>query len=355
MKNASPFSLVVASRALAVASLLALAACQSAPSDLNMPPVQQDPLVIPSGFPKPVIPATNPLTPDKVELGRYLFYESKLSGDNTKSCSSCHAASTSFSDQGKATSIGIRSGRGSRNAPALMNLAYDTVAFFWDGRAATLEAQATAPITNPIELGSDTNSVIQKLSVSPLYKMMFANAFGDSKITMDRIGKALSSFERTMISGGSDYDRFMAGDSSALSAAAQRGMQTFQSKEVNCVGCHKGVNFTDNQFHSTGLETFYEDQGREMVTQDPRDNGKFRTPSLRNIALTAPYMHNGSFTSLQAVLDHYNEGGKHNSTQDSLIHELHLNQSQMDDLIAFLRSLSDKSFTQRSDFKSPFN
>jgi cytochrome c peroxidase len=342
-------------RAFALVSLVCLASCQPASSDLNMPQPAANPLVVPPGFPKPTIPTNNPITTEKVLLGRYLFYEKMLSVDNSKSCGSCHAASASFADMSRgATSDGVHFARGSRNAPALMNVAYNKV-FFWDGRAQSLEEQATKPITNPIELASDSNAVVAKLGATALYRQMFTNAFGDNTVTMDRIGKAIATFERTLLSGGSAYDRYMAGDKSALSTSAENGYKLFNSKEVNCVGCHKDQNFTDDSYHSTGLETFYEDEGREDVTQDPRDNGKFHTPSLRNIVLTGPYMHNGSMRTLDEVLQHYNEGGKHNSTQDSLIHELRLTTSQKNDLIAFLSSLTDSSFIHRADFRDPHN
>ncbi len=332
---------------------LVLASCQPSPNtDINMPQVPQDPLVVPAGFPKPPVPANNPVTPVKVALGRSLFYATQLSRDGQHSCASCHQLSASFSDFGNAVSKGVFNETGTRNAPALMNVAYDTN-FFWDGRATTLEAQASKPILNPVELGSDSNTVIANLSNSAYYRELFADAFGDQTITMPRIAQALATFERTLISGSSAYDQFKLGDSSALSPAAQRGLQLFTSKNVNCVACHSGINFTDNAYHSTGLDFQYEDEGREDVTGSPNDNGKFRTPSLRNIALTSPYMHDGRFTTLQQVLDHYNEGGKHNSTQDTLIHALQLTQPQMDDLIAFLQSLTDRSFVTRQDFTDP--
>ncbi len=340
---------------LSVISVLTLASCQVSQTELNMPPLSQaDPMVIPAGFPKPAIPTNNPVTPAKVELGRQLFYEVQLSRDNSKSCASCHSEAASFSDAGNTVSMGVFNQRGSRNAPALVNLAYDTT-FFWDGRASTLEDQAVLPILNPVELSSDSISVVAKLSSNTFYKALFGQAFGDEQITMQRIGMALASFERTMISGSSDYDRFMAGDSSALSKSALHGMQLFNSKQVNCVGCHSGVNFTDNNYHSTGLAQFYEDQGRQDVTRNPQDNGKFRTPSLRNVGLTAPYMHDGSFATLDTVLGHYREGGKHNQTQDQLIQRLNISDQDVKDIIAFLNSLTDKNFTQRKEFSKPAN
>ncbi len=332
-----------------------LAACQSTTTDLNMPPLQPDPLSIPADFPKPVIPASNPLTPAKVALGRQLFYEAQLSRDNSVSCASCHSLAAGFSDPGKAVSFGVGKSQGSRNAPALMNLAYDTT-FFWDGRSPTLEAQALGPILNPIELANDSATVVARLSASAFYSKLFAQAFDDGKITFNRIGQAIATFERTLISGGSDFDRFNRGDLSALTDAAQRGLKLFNDTSktgASCVGCHKGVNFSDNSYRSTGLDFNYADRGRAGITGSSNDVGKFKVPSLRNIALTAPYMHDGRFTDLKAVLQHYNEGGKHNSTQDPLIHTLKLTDSQIADIIEFLNSLTDNSFTSNKAFANP--
>ena len=342
---------------------LVLAACQQQSStDMNMPQLPQNSLVVPAGFPQPVIPVDNPITPAKVALGRDLFYETQLSVNNSKACASCHSVSESFSDQGNATSMGATDERGSRNAPGLMNVAYDTT-FFWDGRAHSLEMQAGMPILNPIELGnSDSNAVVANLNKIPYYRELFAEAFGDassnstaSQISFQRIRYALATFERTLISGNSDYDRFVSGDSSALSASAQRGMALFNSTETNCSQCHSGVSFTDNAYHSTGLSVIYADDGREDFTDNPGDNGKFRTPSLRNVALTMPYEHDGSMTTLQQVVEHYINGGQHNSTQDPLIKPLDfpVGSQQETDIINFLNSLTDKSFTQRADFMNP--
>jgi cytochrome c peroxidase len=344
--------------ALIASMALLLAACQQdSTTALNMPQVQQNPLVIPAGFPQPVVPADNPITPAKVELGRDLFYDTRLSYNNTKACASCHSVTASFSDSCKFVSIGADGQQGSRNAPGLMNVAYDTT-FFWDGRASSLEIQAGGPIINPEELGNDSVAVVATLSKSTFYQALFAEAFGEnsparSQITFERIRKALATFERTLISGSSPYDRFVQGDSSALSASAQRGMALFNSSTTNCSRCHSGFNFTDNNYHSTGIAVFYADEGREDVTNNSGDNGKFRTPSLRNVGLTMPYEHDGSFTTLLQVVDHYNKGGMHNSTQDSLIKVMNLTSAQENDIIAFLNSLTDYSFTERTEFKNP--
>jgi cytochrome c peroxidase len=203
-------------------------------------------------------------------------------------------------------------------------------------------------------MGSDSVTLVATLNNIPNYQEMFAEAFGGTNpITFTHIEQALATFERTLISGESPYDRFMQGDSTALSASAKNGLALFNSSKTNCSKCHSGINFTDNAYHSTGLYVIYPDIGREDVTHNPADNGKFRTPSLRNVALTPPYMHDGSFSTFLAVINNYNVGGRQNATQDSLIHPLYLTPSDFNDLIAFLNSLTDTSFTQRPDFQKP--
>ncbi|HEY3874542.1 MAG TPA: cytochrome c peroxidase [Candidatus Kapabacteria bacterium] len=336
-----------------VSLTIVLAACEKSTTDLNMPQLEQNPMVVPAGFPMPVVPSDNPITPAKASLGRSLFYDKSLSSSGSVSCANCHSVSNGFSDT-SAVSMGVRQ-EGSRNALPLINVAYDTT-FFWDGRAHSLEAQAGMPIMNPLEMANDSATVVNTLNQSPFYRSMFASAFGDNSavgnsITFTRVEQALATFERTFISGNSAYDRFIAGDSSALNASQLRGFALF--KQDSCASCHSGVNFSDNSYHSTGLTPFYSDEGREDVSNSSQDNGKFRTPTLRNIALTAPYEHDGSMKTLLQVVDHYNNGGEHNSTQDPRIKDLNLTQSQEQDLISFLNSLTDYQFVNRSDFKNP--
>jgi cytochrome c peroxidase len=338
---------------------VAFSACQTN-SDLNMPQTSKsDPLVVPTGFKRPPIPADNPLTAEKVALGRQLFYEVKLSKDNSLSCAGCHSASASFSDVGKATSQGVFQQTGTRNAPSLVNIAYDT-AFFWDGRAHSLEQQATMPITNPIEMGSvgvDSIKVLTKLSQDPYYVRLFQNAFGDTKITFDRIGKAIASFERTLLSGNSAYDRMKnQHDTTAMSASALRGMKLFFDKNsANCSGCHTGDNFTDNGFYATGIaqDNYNSDPGRAMVTKQDTDMGRFKTPTLRNVAISGPYLANGSIATLYDMVKHYNDGGLQTRNKDPRIKPLNLTDDQMNDIVAFLNSLTDVSFTKRADFQRP--
>jgi cytochrome c peroxidase len=317
-------------------------------------------LIIPAGFPMVQTPADNPYSDSKSILGRYLFYEKKLSADNTKACVDCHKQANAFCDFGNPVSIGISvigrgrdsGGFGSRNAPGLTNVAYNA-AYFWDGRASSLEQQALLPITNPIELGNTLPVVVQRLSADVKYQDLFKAAFGDSKVDSIRIGMALATFERTLLSGNSAFDAYNRGDPSALSASAIRGLALFNSAQTNCSRCHSGFNFEDSSFHSTGLEKSYSDSGRFLITKQQGQVGSFKTPSLRNVALTSPYEHDGRFSTLEQVMDHYNQGGQHNSDQDSLIKPLNLSNKQIEDIIAFLNSLTDEQFVANAAFKDP--
>ncbi len=299
-----------------------------------------------------MIPADNAITPAKVELGRYLFYSTELSSDGKHSCSSCHSPSAWFCDPGNHWSFGVGGQHGERNAPALINLAWDT-AFFWDGRANSLEAQVLVPLYNSVEMDDDSVRIAGTLSNDGLWPGLFERSFGDTSITMTRISQAIASFERTLTSGWSAYDRFAQGDTGAISDAAKRGLALFDGS-ANCSRCHSGYNFTDNGYHSTGLDFQYADAGRGYITGNATEMDAFKTPSLRNVALTAPYLHDGRFNTLLQVLEGYNKGGMHNPTQDTLIHPLHFSMQQMEDLVAFLDCLTDSSFVTRTSFSNPF-
>ena len=342
---------------LSAVPVMLLASCQtnSSPSAYNLPQSAGNPLVIPVGFPKPVIPADNPITFDKVALGRQLFYDARLSKDNSVSCSSCHSQASGFSDVGHAVSTGVGGRTGTRNAPSLVNLAYDTT-FFWDGRAKTLEQQAVGPILNPIEMGNDSNTVVKTLSNNAYYLSLFSKAFGDSKITMTRVAQAIASFERTLVSGNSPYDQYMRGDVSAMSQSAIRGMQLFMdTNATDCSGCHSGVNLSDGGYYSTGFQPAYYsgDQGLAALTGRQTDQGKFKTPSLRNVQLSAPYAVNGGTATLLQMVQHYNAGGVSGSNADSRIRPLNLSEGQMNDLVAFLQSLTDQDFIRNPNYGKP--
>jgi cytochrome c peroxidase len=241
---------------------------------------------------------------------------------------------------------------GTRNAPGLANVAYNT-SYFWDGRAATLEQQALMPIQNPAELANTLPVVVQTLARDTMYQRLFTAAFGDPMVDTIRLAQAIATFERTLISGYSAYDDYNRGNKTALSTSAIHGLTLFMSDSTNCSKCHSGFNFTDNKFHSTGLDQSYSDLGRILITNQDQDNGSFKTPSLRNVALTSPYEHDGRFTVLEQVIEHYNTGGMHNKAQDTLIKPLNLNNDQVEALVAFLESLTDKGFVTNSAFSAP--
>ncbi len=304
-----------------------------------------------ANFPAMQIPAANPQTPEKIELGRKLFYNKRLSADGTVSCSSCHLQKFAFSDAGKPVSTGLRAQKGARNAPSLGNIGYRK-SFFWEGGSKSLELQAVGPITAHDEMGMEPEALMQKLSGVPEYAKDFKLVFSDG-VTMLNITRALSSFERTLVTDSSPFDRYRAGDESALSPAALRGMDLFFGEKGDCFHCHGGFNFTDEDTHNTGVSLEYKDAGLARVTKDPDDVGKFKTPSLRNVALSAPYMHDGSMKTLQEVLNHYNRGGQPHANADILMRPLGLTKAEMNDLIAFLSSLSDTKFTTDPRFGPP--
>jgi len=321
-------------------------------SAVDDPKTEPDRPTPPRGFPPLPYPDDNPPTAAKIGLGRRLFYDSALSRDRTVSCATCHKQNGSFCDPGRSFTFGIDGHSTARNSPSLANVAYN-LSYFADGNAPTLEAQAIAPILNPLEMDMDTNRLTERLAASAAYPELFRKAFGDSAIRIRRVTQAIASFERSLLSGDSPQDRFLAGDGNALSEAAKRGSALFSGSKAGCVQCHGGFNFTDNGFHNTGLDSLDLDPGRNAVTGLPADSGKFKTPSLRNIALTPPYMHDGRFNSLREVMVHYNKGGVYNPNRDPLIKPLGLDEGEIGDLIAFLESLSDTAFAVNPDFSDP--
>lgn len=288
-----------------------------------------------------VIPADNPLTNEKVELGRLLVFDKRLSQDNTIACMSCHLAKFAFTD-GKPVATGIRGQKGGRSAPASINRVFSS-AQFWDGRAATLEAQSIGPFTNPIEHGFPNYDVMMaKMMKIAGYRKLFKQAFGDDNITIENVGKAIASFQRTNLSGNSPADRFDQGqEAGAISAEAQHGLILFREK-ARCTKCHSGFNFTDEKFHNAGIgwDDNKVDLGRYMVTKTPEDIGAFKTPTLREIARSAPYMHDGRFKTLEEVVNFYNQGGIKNPHQDPLVIPLDLTDQEKRDLVAFLHTLN---------------
>lgn len=294
---------------------------------------------VPEGLPPLFWPAENPYSAAKAELGRYLYFDRRLSADASVSCASCHDPQHGFTD-GAPQSTGIRGQKGTRSAPTILNRAY-SLAQFWDGRAATLEAQAKEPMVNPIEMGNTHQAVVATLSAIAGYRAMFARAFGSEVIDIDRVAMAIACFERTVLSGDSPYDRYKRGVPTALSLEQIRGMAIFFDK-ASCDRCHQGSNFTSNAYANEGIgsDKADPDAGRYTVTHDPRDWGAFKIPTLREIEHTAPYMHDGSLKTLEDVVEFYNKGGTPNENLDPNIRPLHLTDQQKEDLVAFLKSLS---------------
>ncbi|HET7209274.1 MAG TPA: cytochrome c peroxidase [Terriglobales bacterium] len=302
----------------------------------------------PLGLPPVPVPADNPPTAETIALGHRLYYDPLLSVDNTVSCASCHHPDFGFSD-GKPVSNGVNGKTGTRNSPTVFNSAY-FVTQFWDGRAPSLEVQAEGPVQNPVEMAHTLKGVEQKLMANPSYRDQFAKAFGSGAITYEMVEKAIASFERTVVSGNSPFDRWkFRGEEKAVSDSVKRGFVVFTSAEKgNCAACHTvGKDyalFTDNKFHNVGVGVKNEqatDAGRFAVTNNPVDKGAFKTPSLRNVALTAPYMHDGSLKTLKEVVDFYIGGANSNPNLDKNIRALDfLSGQERADLLAFLESLT---------------
>jgi cytochrome c peroxidase len=298
---------------------------------------------VPKGLDPPPIPADNPMTAAKVELGKQLYFDKRLSVDNTVSCASCHDPEKGWSNS-DTFATGIKGQRGGRSAPTVINSAYHPLQF-WDGRAAQLEGQALGPIQNPIEMGHTMDACIECLNGIPGYKKQFKEVFG-TDATADGIAKAIAAFERTVLSGDAPYDAYVAGDKKAMSEAAVRGMEVFFNKG-HCSACHAGPNFSDAAFHNigVGMDKKEPDEGRKVISKLEGDRGAFKTPTLREIARTAPYMHDGSLKTLEDVVEHYNKGGIANPQLDEEIYALNLTAAEKADLVTFMKEgLASKSY-----------
>jgi cytochrome c peroxidase len=303
------------------------------------------------GLPPISVPENDPMTVEKVALGRTLFYDKRLSSDNSVSCSTCHNPLLGFTD-GASHSTGVGGKTGKRNAISLLNAAYDPVQF-WDGRAATLEAQVGNPMEDADEMNQPHAVAITKLRKDPMMQAQFDAAFGPGPITIGKIQKAIASFERMLISGNSAFDRYEFGDDkTALSPAAIRGLTIFRdANKGNCATCHtissRYALFTDGKFHNTGegvdAEGNLTDLGRYTETKLESDKGKFKTPSLRNVAESAPYMHDGGLKTLDDVVQFYAGGGNSNPYLDKEMKPLNLSARDRADLVEFLKSLSGEA------------
>ncbi|MBL6657855.1 MAG: c-type cytochrome [Flavobacteriales bacterium] len=312
------------------------------------------PFEVPRRFPSPNLPPDNPLSEEGIELGKKLFYDPILSGNNTLSCADCHFQSKGFSDPAT-FSVGIEGVLGTKNASAIINAAWNT-SNFWDGRTISLEEQALGPVTSFIELHSPSwEQVSQELMDNLEYKVLFKQAFNADIIDSSHVVKAIAQFERILVSSESKFDKFLDYRAS-LTPSELRGKEIFNTEKGDCFHCHSYPLFTSNLFHNNGLDPEgIMDNGRFNVTNDPNDKGKFKSPTLRNVELTAPYMHDGRFATLEEVIEHYNFGGHNSSTIDPLMKKvdvgLGLTQQDKTDLINFLKTLTDTAFINNPDFR----
>lgn len=379
-----------------VLGVIVLAGCGQGYGDAELPPakVADDPFFgkLPAHFPKPIVPADNPMTVAKVELGRHLFYDPRLSGNGTQSCSSCHLQAHAFTD-GKPHPSGSTGQEHPRNAQSLTNVAYNTTYNWANPTLRRLEEQNLLPFTNtePVELGVDDSNraeVMGRLRDDTQYQQLFKAAFPGvaDPYTLDNVVKALASFNRSLLSYRSPYDRYEAGDANAISDSAKRGLELFESQRLECNQCHAGFNFSDSTrvagdelpaFHNTGLynvttvtstSNYPEpNQGLYEFTGENGDKGRMRAPSLRNIALTAPYNHDGTTATLSDVIDNYARGGRmvsaplanagdgrRNRFKDGELHGFTLTDQEKLDLLAFLESLTDQAFIEDPSLSDPF-
>jgi cytochrome c peroxidase len=319
-------------------------------------------------FPNPNLPLDNPLTREGVKLGRMLFYEKSLSGDNTQACASCHLQKHGFSDT-TAFSIGIKKLPGKRQAMSVFNLAWHSNEFFWDGRAHLLRDQALKPIQDALEMDETLDNVVKKLNENSIYKKQFARAFNTETITPLLISKALEQFMNSIVSNNSKYDKFLAGQAN-LSTQEERGRFLFftefnpsfpTASGADCQHCHGGANFENDKYMNNGLDNDADitDIGRQSVTGNAADKGKFKVPSLRNVGLTAPYMHDGRFKTLEEVVDHYNLV-KNSTTLDGSFQQqlpyggLNLTPADKAALVAFLKTLTDDELAINPAYGNPF-
>jgi cytochrome c peroxidase len=333
--------------------LMALAACLilagwcagQASTDEKAPPITQvnvqqlGPQRL-GPLPPVIHPPGNPPSSLKIHLGKELYFDTRLSADNSVSCASCHNPALGWSDEGP-TSKGIRSQLGGRRAPPVSNAAYSLLQF-WDGRSPSLEDQAKGPIQNPIEMGNTHQAMIQTVSKITGYKEEFKAVFGEGPITVEQVADAIAAFERTVVTTDSRFDRYVRGDGQALTRLEKQGLEIFNGKG-HCTACHWGPYFSDGRFHNLGVlakDPKNPDVGRYAVTKDPRDMGAFKTPTVRDAALRAPYLHDGSEKTLESLVDFYDRGGGKDRNLDPLMVPLGLSRHEKIALVAFIKALN---------------
>lgn len=305
-------------------------------------------LALPVGLQPVPWPADNPYSARKAELGKLLYFDKRLSSDGTVSCASCHQVASGFADHTR-VARGIEGRKGSRNSPTLINTAYQQH-LFWDGRAGSLEEQAKGPIANDREMtlaatADDAHRQCQeRIQTIAGYRTFFKEVFGSEDCSVDDIAKAIATFERTLLSGNSPYDRYMAGDKTAMTPEQIEGFMIF--KKAACIACHRGFNFTEGRFANigVGMDKPTPDVGRYAITKDPKDWGAFKTPTLRDVSRTYPYMHDGSLATLEEVVEYYDRGGIPNKKLDSLIRPLGMTPEQKKALVSFLRALDGEGW-----------
>lgn len=378
-KSVTKLAALIAFGSIAITLLLVASGDQIDVSAQTSPQPAKFQMQVPKGLPADIwaylVPEDNPLTAEKIALGEKLYFDKRLSGDRSVSCATCHDPATALADNNP-LAVGIELKKGARNSPTVLNAMFNELQF-WDGRAPSLEEQAKLPIINPIEMGmKDHDAVVERVRAVPDYQKQFAAVFPDEGITIDTIAKALASFERTQLSGNSPFDRFIAGDDKAISAAAKRGWELFNG-QARCISCHafnaSSPFFSDFKFHNIGvaakdqnfnvlarrarqitassprsaelvdqlaLSEGFSELGRYLVTKQQRDIGAFKTSMLRDIELTAPYMHNGSEKTLLDVVKFYNKGGELNANLDGGMRPLKLTDPQMDDVVEFMKTLT---------------
>lgn len=307
-----------------------------------------DEVIPPLGLPPIPWPQDNPYSKAKAELGRYLYFDKRLSTNETVSCASCHKINCAYGDC-RPLAIGIDGREGTRHSPTIINAVYSKL-YFWDGRAASLEEQCKGPLANPNEMTTLINvhdahaQCVERVKSFPSYRVLFKNVFGHDEITLDEIAKAISTFERVILSGNSPYDRYQAGQRIALTTQQIHGLQVF--KRVGCANCHGNFDFSDDRFLNIGIgmDAPSPDMGRYAITHNERDWGAFKVPTLREVEHSAPYMHDGSLKSLEAVIEYYDQGGIKNKNLNPLIQPLHLSADEKAALVAFLKSLSGEGW-----------